>query len=194
MRPRRSGAPSATPVLLCACLAAGLLFDPLGFLRMALLCSAVHEAGHILAYILCTHRLPKLTLRLGGAALSGTNLPPGQELLVLCAGPLANFVMAGVLYGMALYRARYGVYFLAAVSLCMGLYNLLPFGVLDGARIIQNLLPARFCVPLARAQRTLLAIFCLMAPLLTFLLPLPGAARVAAFLAPAYLLAQESGI
>ena len=60
MRPRRSYAPSATPVLLCACLAAGLLFDPLGFLRMALLCSAVHEAGHILAYVLCTRHLPCL--------------------------------------------------------------------------------------------------------------------------------------
>ena len=69
-----------------------------------------------------------------------------------------------------------------------------PFGVLDGARSIQNLLPARFCVPLARAQRTLLAAFCLLAPLLTFVLPVPGAARMAAFLAPAYLLAQESGI
>ena len=28
--------PSVQPVLLCACLAAGLLFDPMGFLRMTL--------------------------------------------------------------------------------------------------------------------------------------------------------------
>ena len=32
--------PSVQPVLLCACLAAGLLFDPMGFLRMTLVCCA----------------------------------------------------------------------------------------------------------------------------------------------------------
>lgn len=37
--------PSVQPVLLCACLAAGLLFDPMGFLRMTLVCAFVHESG-----------------------------------------------------------------------------------------------------------------------------------------------------
>ncbi|MFQ9678706.1 MAG: M50 family metallopeptidase [Ruthenibacterium lactatiformans] len=66
---------------------------------------------------------------------------PAHELWVLAAGPLANFIMAALL--LQLHRqASYALYFLAAVSLCTGVYNLMPFGVLDGARLLQNLLPA----------------------------------------------------
>ena len=84
--------PSVQPVLLCACLAAGLLFDPMGFLRMTLVCAFVHESGHVLAYMLCTHKLPGLHFSAGGIGLSGAEqLPRTQELWVLAAGPLANF-------------------------------------------------------------------------------------------------------
>lgn len=181
---------SVLPVLACAALAAGLLWDPMGLLRMALLCSAVHEAGHMFVWRLCAGRWPRPQPGLGGFSLQGAPLSAGQELAVLCAGPGANFLLAAALCLMALHRARYGVYFLAAVSLCTGLYNLLPFGVLDGARILENLLPARFAGPLYRVQRALLWAFCLAAPVLAFALPLPAAARVAAILAPGYLLAQ----
>lgn len=182
---------SVLPVLVCACLAAGLLWDPMGFLRMALLCSAVHEAGHVLVWRCCSGCWPQIKPGLGGFSLSGAPLSSGQELAVLCAGPLANFVLAGVLYAMALHRARYGVYFLAAVSLCTGLYNLLPFGVLDGARILENVLPTRFSGALYRVQRALMWMFCLAAPALAFALPLPNTARTAALIAPAYLLMQS---
>jgi hypothetical protein len=79
--------PSVQPVLLCACLAAGLLFDPMGFLRMTLVCAFVHESGHVLAYMLCAHKLPGLHFSAGGIGLSGAEqLPRTQELWVLAAG------------------------------------------------------------------------------------------------------------
>lgn len=91
--------PSVQPVLLCACLAAGLLFDPMGFLRMTLVCAFVHESGHVLAYMLCAHKLPGLHFSAGGIGLSGAEqLPRTQELWVLAAGPLANFIMAALLF------------------------------------------------------------------------------------------------
>ncbi|WP_302321879.1 M50 family metallopeptidase, partial [Ruthenibacterium lactatiformans] len=108
--------PSVQPVLLCACLAAGLLFDPMGFLRMTLVCAFVHESGHVLAYMLCTHKLPGLHFSAGGIGLSGAEqLLRTQELWVLAAGPLANFIMAALLFLQLHRQASYALYFLAAV-------------------------------------------------------------------------------
>ena len=84
-----------------------------------------------------------------------------------------------------------GVYFFAAVHLCMGLYNCLPFGVLDGARLLALMVPAQGLPALARIQRALLAAFFLLAGLAALLVPLPFQARCAAALAPCYLLAQQ---
>lgn len=180
------------PVLVCACLAAGLLFDPLGFLRMALVCSAVHEAGHMAACLLCVHRLPRVVPGVGGLSLSlNVPLSRAQELAVLCAGPSANFLFAAALYCAALYRARYGLYFMAAVSLCTGLYNLLPLGVLDGARLLQNVLAPHRLGALYRAQQALLALGVCAALCMALCAPLPAAARIAAALAPGYLLLQQ---
>ncbi len=179
-------------VLLCAVLAAGLLWDPMGLLRMTLLCALVHESGHVLAYMLCLRALPPLSLDWGGITLSGTQrFSREQELFVLVAGPAANFLMTALLFAQLWQRASYRLYFLAAVSLCTGLYNLLPFGVLDGARILQNLLPAARQDALHQAQRLLLCVFCtgMIGAALSGKLP-PGA-RAAACLGPAYLLAQE---
>ena len=183
---------SVQPVLLCACLAAGLLFDPLGFLRMALVCAALHESGHVFVYLLCVHRLPKLRFSVEGISLSGAQrLSRAQELWVLAAGPMTNFIFAAFLFWRLQRRASYGLYFLAAVSLCTGLYNLLPFGVLDGARILQNLFPAEKQDALQRAQRALLCVFAIAVLGLILKGDLPFGARAAAFLGPGLLLAKE---
>ena len=183
---------SVQPVLLCACLAAVLLFDQLGFLRMALVCAALHESGHVLVYVLCARRLPRLRFSVEGISLSGAQqLSRAQELWVLAAGPMANFIFAALLLWRLQRRASYGLYFLAAVSLCTGLYNLLPFGVLDGARILQNLFPAPKQDALQRAQRALLCIFAVAVLGLALKGELPFGARAAAFLGPGLLLARE---
>ena len=88
-------------------------------------------------------------------------------------------------------QASYALYFLAAVSLCTGVYNLMPFGVLDGARLLQNLLPAEKQDALRRAQRLLLCLFCAAALGFALLGGMPRGARAAAFLGPGYLLAKE---
>ncbi len=183
---------SVRPVLLCALLAAGLLFDPMGILRMTLACAMLHESGHILAYRLCAHSWPQLRFSLEGISLSGTQrLSRARELWVLAAGPMANFLFAALLFLLLQRRASYRLYFLAAVSLCTGLYNLLPFGVLDGARILQNLLSAERLDAFQRAQRALLGVLCLTAVYLLIKGNLPSGARAAALLGPGYLLARE---
>ena len=70
-------------------------------------------------------------------------------------------------------------------------YGRLPFGVLDGARLLQNLLPAEKQDALRRAQRLLLCLFCAAALGFALLGGMPRGARAAAFLGPGYLLAKE---
>jgi Zn-dependent protease len=113
-------------------------------------------------------------------------------LAVLCAGPLANFLLAGGLYLCALHRASYGAYFLAAVSLCTGVYNLLPVGVLDGARIVQLLVRTEYVGRLERAQRALLTLFAAVGVGLALCAQMPTPARIAALTAPLYLLVQQA--
>lgn len=181
-------------LLLGGLLFIGFLYDSMGFLRMALLCSFLHEAGHVLVFVLCTGHWPKLRLGFGGIALSGAQqLGRKQELAVLCAGPAANFLFAAGLYCLAQQRASYGVYFLAAVSFCTGAYNLLPLELLDGGRILQNLASGRHAPLAARVQRWALVLFCAVCAAAGFCSALEWRARIAALLAAAYIAMQEWG-
>lgn len=124
-------------VITLACLCAGLLFDPAGFLRLALLASFIHEAGHIVFYIICKFKLPKLTLTAGGISLNSTaDLTLKQDFVVTLSGPLFNFAAAIIISLLIQNKASYMLYFFAAVNICIGVYNLLPIGVLDGARLL----------------------------------------------------------
>ena len=187
-----SWAVSVQPVLVCACLAAGLLFDPMGFLRMALFCSVFHEAGHIIAYWIITGCFPPLQFRVGGIALKKVHsMNTYQENKVLAAGPLANFFLAGLLYILARHHASYGTYFLAAVSLCIGLYNLLPIGTLDGAKLLQNAFPASWQNEILHAERLLAYFLSGLTFLSVFFYPRPETAKMAAVLAAGYLWLQQ---
>lgn len=91
-------------------------------------------------------------------------------------------ILSAALLFLQLHRqASYALYFLAAVSLCTGVYNLMPFGVLDGARLLQNLLPAEKQDALRRAQRLLLCLFCAAALGFALLGGMPRGARAGGF-------------
>lgn len=127
---------SPVPALAGLCLL--LLADGAGLVRLSLLASLVHESGHVLAYRLLVGRLPPLRLTLSGIGLRAEGLPLSrrQESLLLAAGPAANFACCGVLALLIGLRASWGRYFFLAANLCVGCYNLLPFGALDGARLL----------------------------------------------------------
>ena len=75
--------------LLLSVLAVGLMFDPAGFLRMTLACSAAHEAGHALAFRLCAGRWPHVRVgggRRGAGRRAGLVPRPAHRRLVRGAG------------------------------------------------------------------------------------------------------------
>lgn len=129
------------PVLLLAGLVLLLLRDPLGLVRMALAASLLHEAGHVAVFRLYKGRWPVLRISARGIGMQlwGEWFTPSQQLWLAAAGPLANFLISGLVLLWLGHRASYAGYFFASTNLCVGLFNLLPLGPLDGRRIWQVL-------------------------------------------------------
>jgi len=121
-------------------------------LLVVLSAAAVHELGHILTLKLLGANVTSLRLSMFGAVLETDigKLPYGKELLVVLAGPAANFLVARLLSGIG------GEWWDAAVGAHLVLcgFNLLPVEPLDGGRLLRLLLedaiPARFTAVILR--------------------------------------------
>ena len=112
----------------------GAWLDPLGAFGPFLLAAAGHELGHLAALRLCGARAERIRLGFGDARIETGFLGWRAELLCALAGPavnLAAFAAAG---------ERFPVF--AAVSLLLGLFNLLPIPPLDGGRMLRAALLA----------------------------------------------------
>ncbi len=133
------------PVLLLAGLVLLLQRDSLGLMRMALLASVLHEAGHVAVFLLYKRRWPILCISVQGVGmeLQGEWFSPAQQLWLATAGPLVNFMVSAAICLLLQYKASYAGYFFACANLCVGLFNLLPLGRLDGRRILQALWQGR---------------------------------------------------
>ncbi len=128
------------PELLLLGLWFGLTHDPLGILRISLLCSLLHESGHIAAWIVFTGTLPMLELSPGGIrlCLGNARLSPCKEGILAAAGPAVNLIAAGMAYLWVWHSASYWGWFFLGTNLLVGGFNLLPVGPLDGKRIWNN--------------------------------------------------------
>ncbi len=153
-------------IFFCAIVCLGLLTGGAMFFRIVLVCILLHEAAHVVAYVICTGKLPKLVVSAGGVKMERTLfLSVKKRLIVLIAGPLINLVLFTVFYIMARQNATYDAYFFAAANLLLAIFNMLPLGNLDGAQIIQYFMPCNVYVGWCKLQMVLL-------PLLVLLLPI----------------------
>ena len=111
------------------CIAA--FFDRSGFMMWGLLAAVLHECGHLAAMLVIPGHAPR-EIRLTPFGMRIENSPlliDGRgNLLVLAAGSGTNFLCAAVTFG------RLPAF--SAVSLVLGLLNLLPVESLDGGRIL----------------------------------------------------------
>ena len=128
--PRIGIDPITAAVFLCL-----LITDRTGFCKILLLAAALHEVGHLLAARALKVSVSALRLGFLGARMEigdGT-LSYGAEWGIAAAGPLASFVCAGIA---APFRnaSEFALRF-CAVSLLLGLLNLLPIDTFDGGRM-----------------------------------------------------------
>lgn len=120
----------------------GVLFyldEGVGLLPWGLLACLVHELGHLGAAKCLGGHPEQVSLTAVGAEMTmrySRTLSYGEDTVVALAGPAANLVLGGLAWAGQLYV-------LAALSVGVGAFNLLPIRPLDGARILRNYLSPR---------------------------------------------------
>ena len=123
-----------------AVIALYLLLDESGFGLAALAACTMHETAHFIAMTVFGVPVEQLTLYGAGIRITSLkidSIKPYRKAVILCAGCIANFAATLVFWKMGKYEA-------AAVNLFTGIFNLLPMGELDGARLLK-MFAVRYC-------------------------------------------------
>lgn len=101
-------------------------------LMICLLALALHEIGHIIMIYLLKEKIAIFRIIPFGFSCRLKNQSKVAEkkmIKILIAGPAMNFLMAGLFF--------YWTTEFAVINALLGMFNLLPVGELDGARIFQ---------------------------------------------------------
>jgi len=133
-----------------AMLAVLFLQSDADLLKQAFLVCLIHELGHGLAMCLTKSGIQEIRLYAVGIRMK-TNaclLPDGKLLAVFLSGPVMNLICA------VLFRNVSPV--TAVLHLGMGLFNLLPYRILDGGAVLEALLENRPVLLMIRS------IFCMI--------------------------------
>ncbi len=142
-----------------------------GFLLQTLAVCMIHEAGHGIAMVLTGAGIREIQFYAAGIQMRthAAVLPKWKELLILLSGPCMNFGAALLL---RLLQCEGDA---ALLHLCMGIFNLLPYAVLDGGSVMRYLLAAHpyllrlqtvGCVLFSAAMIVLLAMYRINNPFL----------------------------
>jgi Zn-dependent protease len=118
-------------IALFACL------DVSGYGLLGLSACLVHESGHLAAMVIEHHPPAMVTFYGGGIKISGhrtSRLSP----FVLCAGSGANLLAFAVTWAASSGTSLFPLIF-AMMNLVIAVFNLLPIGYLDGARLAELL-------------------------------------------------------
>jgi Zn-dependent protease len=133
----------------------GLVMPPLLWgivLALALFASiTLHELAHSVVALRFGGSVRSITLMLVGGVSQMSQIPrrPSQEALMAAVGPATSLGLGGLLY--VAYAASRGarpdvqmaLFYLAAMNLTLGLFNLLPAFPMDGGRVLRAVLASR---------------------------------------------------
>lgn len=136
-----------------------LATEPLGFALFFFSSVALHECGHLFAFLLLRQPAPAFRARRFGLLLTpkSTLLSYGQELFICAAGPLFNLLAcAALLPALRAGGAGEANFCFFALNLLNALFNLLPIAGFDGGRMLSAALS--LLLPKAAADRISAAI------------------------------------
>lgn len=103
------------------------------FIKQSLFVCLVHELGHGIAMCLTDSGIREIRFYSAGIRMETASglLCMGQVLTICFSGPLMNLLCAGLYWNFSLETA--------ILHLCMGIFNLLPFRILDGGAALECL-------------------------------------------------------
>ena len=124
------------------------VFQPTGIVLPSLAGVALHESGHLIAAFLLGIPIRSLDIGTFGASLKvrGSLISYPKEFLLCAAGPSMNFIsaIAAVIYSEHRgYYSECGEWFIA-VSIMLGLLNLIPAEGFDGGRMLSVVVTSLF--------------------------------------------------
>lgn len=125
-----------------------IVFQPVGVVLPSLGGAVLHESGHMLAAVLLGIPLRSLDIGTFGASLKvrGSLISYPKEFLLCAAGPAMNFFSALVVILFSEHRGYYsecGEWFIA-VSVMLGILNLMPAEGFDGGRMLSVVISSFF--------------------------------------------------
>lgn len=124
----------------------------LGLAVALFLAVLVHELAHSLYALRKGGEVSDITLLMIGGVSRITRMPDGprHEALMALAGPVTSLLIGGLflggyvlLEGARSFNLRFAVFYLGALNVFLGLFNLLPAFPMDGGRILRALLTGR---------------------------------------------------
>lgn len=116
-----------------------LIIDESGLCAAALFCCVIHELGHIVCLYILGEKPRLIELSFYGVKLEKNNdcLSFTENVAVYLSGPAANFILSCVLFFMG---KTNGIKTAAVISLCVGIFNMLPCQPLDGGNLLELVL------------------------------------------------------
>lgn len=125
-----------------------LILQPSGIVLSSLGAATLHELGHVLAAVMLGIPMRSLDVGAFGASLRvrGSLIPYPKEFLLCAAGPAMNLLAAAATVAISERRGYFsetGEWF-AAVSLMLGILNLMPAEGFDGGRMLAVTLSSLF--------------------------------------------------
>ncbi len=118
-----------------------LLIDESGVGAIALLGCIIHEAGHIICLLVLGEKPKKIELSFYGIKLERylmSSQSTAGDTAVYVSGPCANLLFSATLFLLSNFIGS--LRDVAIISLCVGLFNLIPCKPLDGGNILYALL------------------------------------------------------
>ena len=150
----------------------------------------IHEAGHIVAALICKVPLSRFRVSSLGIRLTyDFSVVPHSYVIIICVmGSIASFSSAAIAIYLGLDASSAGVYFILS-SLTLGSLNLLPVKGLDGGVICESAL-AVFLPPdtAYRAAKNISVIFIILFWVLTVETVLDGGVNLSMLALSVYLL------
>ena len=128
-----------------------LTLDTTGFGLLGIAACLVHEVGHFAAIAVTRAGIGGVELYGGGIRICNIR----QNTAVTLGGCAANFAVFAVLI-----RGSLPLLTFAVINLCIGCFNLIPVGLLDGRVFLEGQLTRRFAPRVAEALLRRVEVFC----------------------------------